>query len=165
VVREVAEGRAAIGVLATPSDGEADPWWPLLLGAEPETPRIVARLPFVDNESGRFEDLGAFAIARAGHEATGEDATLFALEIDAELSRARLRESLAKVGLKGEDVAAWAAPKAEATRLYLIEVAGFVAVDDGRLAELEAAVGKAIQRIVGLGAYALPIGAYPPKDR
>lgn len=165
VVREVAEGRAAVGVLAKPSDGEADPWWPLLLGAEPETPRVVARLPFVDNEAGRFEDLGAFAIARAVHEPTGEDRTLIALEIDAELSRARLRELLAKAGFEAEDVAVWAAPEAESTRLCLIEAAGHVAAGDGRFAELEAQVGKALQRIVGLGAYAVPVGAFAPARR
>lgn len=165
VVREVAQGRVAVGVVALPADGEADPWWPLLMGSEPNVPRVVARLPFVDNDAGRFEDLGALAIARVAHEPTGDDVTLFALETDTELSRARLREALTKAGLAGNDVAAWADPADEATRLHLVEVTGFVDADDGRLAEVEATAGKSIHRAVGLGGYAVPMGARARKAR
>ena len=165
VVREVAERRAAIGVLALPSDGEPDPWWPLLMGAEAETPRVVARLPFVDNAAGRFEDLGALAIARIGHEPTDEDATLFALELGPELSRARLRESMTKAGFEAEDVAAWSAAEDESARLALIEVRGHVGTDDRRFAELEAVIGKALPRIVRLGAFAIPIGTIAAQGR
>jgi chorismate mutase len=165
VVREVAERRAAIGVLALPSDGESDPWWPLLMGAEAETPRVVARLPFVDNAAGRFEDLGALAIARVAHEPTGEDSTLFALELGPELSRARLRESMAKAGFEAEDVAAWSASEDEGTRLALIEVRGHVGTDDRQFAELETVIGKALPRVVRLGAFAVPIGTIASQGR
>lgn len=165
VVREVAERRAAIGVLALPSDGEPEPWWPLLMGAEAETPRVVARLPFVDNAAGRFEDLGALAIARVAYEPTGEDATLFALELDQDLSRTRLRKSLAKAGFEAKDVAAWSAPKDESARLALIEVSGHVGTDDRRFAELEAVIGKALPRVVRLGSFAIPIGTIEAQDR
>ena len=158
VVREVAGGRAAIGVVALPADGETDPWWPLLMGSESNVPRIVARLPFVDNDAGRFEDLGALAIARVAHEPTGDDVTLFALETDTEMSRARLREALTKAGLMGNDVAAWADRADEATRLHLIEVTGFVAADDARFADVEATAGKSVHRAIGLGGYAIPMG-------
>ncbi len=161
VVREVAEGRATVGVLAMPADGEADPWWPSLLGSESGVPRVIVRLPFVDNDAGRFEDLRALVIARLPHEPTGEDATLFVVEADGELSRARLREAFNKADLPGSDVAVWTDPEAEDRRLHLVEIAGYVTADEGRLALVEAAVGKAMRRIVGLGGYAVPLGAAP----
>ncbi len=160
VLRDVVEGRAAVGLLALPVDGEAEPWWPLLMG-DTGVPRVVAKLPFVDNDAGRFENLGAFAVALVAPAPNGEDTTLLALETDAELSRSRLRELLAKTGLVAVDLAAWADAAAEATRLHLIEVDGAVTTGDARFAELETAAGKAI-RVVGLGGYARPLGRLGP---
>lgn len=156
VLRDVVEGRAAVGLLALPVDGEAEPWWPLLMGEG--APRVVAKLPFVDNDAGRFENLGAFAVARVAPAPNGEDTTLLVLETDAELSRSRMRELLAKAGLVAVDLAAWA-DAAGRTRLHLIEVDGAVTTNDARFAELE--TGKAI-RVVGLGGYARPLGRLGP---
>ncbi|MGH6719992.1 MAG: chorismate mutase [Alphaproteobacteria bacterium] len=161
VLREVADRRSAVGLVALPVDGEAEPWWPLLMG-EAGVPRVVARLPFVDNDAGRLENLGALAIARVAPVPSGEDVSLFALETEAELSRARLRDVLAKASFAAKDVAAWADPAADETRVHLIEIDGFLAVDDARFAELESATGKAIRRVVGLGGYARPLGLLGP---
>jgi len=164
VLREVTGGRAVIGVLAMPADGEPDPWWRHLVAEQPHVPRVVAALPFYDGGDGRFEKLRALAIARLPHEPSGDDATLLVLESDAELSRGRLREAFAKAELPATDIAAWTDPDAPANRLHLVEVATYLAAGDPRLATVQADLGRAAHRILGLGGYARPLvmpGARP----
>ena len=157
VVREVAQGHATIGVLAMPNDGQSDPWWPFLVASEAGAPRIVACLPFLANDAGRFEDLKALAIARAELQPTGDDVSLVAVEANLELSRARLRDILERAGLKTADMAVTEDANAPDQRLHLIRIEGFVESGDPRLAELQSLAGKAVRRVIGLGGYAAPI--------
>lgn len=157
VLREVTGGRAVIGVLAMPVDGEPDPWWRHLVAEQGSVPRVVACLPFCDGGDGRFEKLKALAVARMPYESSGEDATLLAMEADAELSRARLREAFAKAELPAVDTAAWNDPDAPSLRLHLVEVGTYLAPGDPRLAAVQADLGRSMQRIVGLGGYARPL--------
>jgi hypothetical protein len=158
VVREVAQGNATVGVLPMPVDGQDDPWWPFLLAEDAGVPRVVACLPFLANDAGRFEDLKALAIAKMEHEPTGEDVTLIAVEADPELSRARLGEFFEKSGLDAADVAATQHPSVPEARLHLVRIAGFIAPSEPRLESVAALAGKAVHRMVGLGGYAAPIG-------
>jgi len=151
VMREVSEGRATVGVLPFPEQGEAAPWWPMLLGAGPDEPRVFARLPFYEAASDRGATLSAVAIARVAPEATGEDRSLLVIETSEELSRARLTSALSAAGLLPVYIVD--APRSGAAR-YLAEIDGFIAGDDGRLAQFSAAVGPTLMHVVTLGAYA-----------
>ncbi len=151
VMREVSEGRATVGVLPFPEQGEAAPWWPMLLGAGPDEPRVFARLPFYEPASDRGATLSAVAIARVAPEATGEDRSLLVIETSEELSRARLTSSLSTAGLPPVYIVD--APRSGVAR-YLAEIDGFIAPNDGRLAQFAAAVGPSLMHVVTLGAYA-----------
>jgi len=151
VMREVSEGRATVGVLPFPEQGEAAPWWPMLLGAGPDEPRVFARLPFYEAASDRGATLSAVAIARVAPEATGEDRSLLVIETSEELSRARLTSALSAAGLPPVYIVD--APRSGVAR-YLAEIDGFIAGDDGRLAQFSAAVGPSLMHVVTLGAYA-----------
>lgn len=150
VMREVSEGRATVGVLPFPEQGERAPWWPMLFSAGPDEPRVFARLPFYEPMVDRGA-LAAVAIARVAPEPTGEDRTWLALEAGEQLSRARLTAALSAAGLPPVVIVDEAR---QGVLRYLAEVDGFVAADDGRLAQLSATLGPALLRIGSLGAYA-----------
>jgi chorismate mutase-like protein len=146
---------ATLGIMALPEEGEKESWWPLLASRSPDTPRIVARLPFVPNPRGRFAELGAYVIASSPPEESGDDRTLVVLQMsEASPSMARLSSLLGQVGLAGQVLAQYR--RDEGARV-LLELPGFVAEEDGRLAALVAADPAQIADAVVIGAYAVPL--------
>lgn len=128
VVRDVASGKATIGVVPAPAAGDA--WW-TLLGAK-DAPKVVAWLPFVT--SGKTK---AVAIARVAFEPSGSDRSLFVTEAGG-------ATVLKKAGLAARRTASDG-------KRDLIEVAGFVGEDDARLQDPK------LSRIVAIGGYAEPL--------
>lgn len=159
VLREVAEGRATVGVLPFPEEGEAAPWWPLVASTRTNEPKVISRLPFVAlaSAAGNRAQVSAVAIACLTPEETGDDRSLLTLEIAEELSRARLTHALASVGLPALLQVAGPSHGGQTGGLYLIETEGFVTFDDPRLAKLADTLGSALSRITVLGAYPAPI--------
>lgn len=156
VIRAVGEGRAAVGMLPMPREGDPDPWWPRLISTHVDAPRVIARLPFAARGNARGDGGDALAIGRGAQQQTGADRTFFAVERAAEIGRTRLLRLLASVGLACVFCAAW--PHPEGT-IALIELDGFVALADPRLAGLCAELGAALHRLVPFGGYALPLSA------
>lgn len=156
VLRTVSENTHTLGLLALPQEGEADPWWPHLASHAPGTPRIIGRLPFVDDSEGRLESLNAFVVARAEPEPSGEDVSLIALVVAPDaISRGRIGDMLQKANLAGRVLAASAS--AGGDQLLLLEVSGFVASGDSRLLAFLEAIGAATASAIPLGAYAVPV--------
>lgn len=150
---------ATLGIMALPEEGEKETWWPLLASRSPDTPRIVARLPFVPNPRGRFAELGAYVLASGLPEESGDDISLIVLQMnEASPSMARLSSLLAQVGLPGQAVAQHR--RNDDGARVLLEVPGFVSDGDPRLAALVAADAAQIQDAVVIGAYAVPL---PPE--
>ena len=158
VVRAVVDGTATVGVVPLPQDGEAEPWWPLLVGAGENAPSLVTRLPFIANDARPAEPEGALAIARLTQQPTGDDVSMFVVEADAEVSRDRLNEALKAVGLPASIVAVWRDAGNGETRLHLAQATDFLTPDDARFAALGEALAERILRIVPLGGYAVPLG-------
>jgi chorismate mutase-like protein len=158
VVRAVVNGTATVGVVPLPQDGEAEPWWPQLVGAGENTPSLVTRLPFIANDARPAEPEGALAIARLTQQPTGDDVSMFVVEADAEVSRDRLNEALKAAGLPASIVAVWRDASTGETRLHLAKAADFLTPDDARFAALGEALAERILRIVPLGGYAVPLG-------
>ena len=159
VIRAVIDGTATMGVLSLPQDGDPDPWWRTLLAVGDKMPHIVARLPFIENSVGRFENLSALAIAQMGQEKTGDDVSIIVAEATPEFSRASLTEAFTAHGLPANSVAVWDDSNAPAVRLHLIEIADFAERGDPRLAAVQAETGGQISRITQLGGYAAPLGS------
>ncbi len=157
VIRAVAEGSAAVGVLPLPLEDEPDPWWRMLITGGEHPPRIIARLPFIENPGGRFEHLGALAVACIEQEPTGDDVSLVAVEANAELSRASVRDAFAAAGLSATDSATWRDPESAGGRLHLIEIAEFVGPGDERLETVLRVLGSSAVGIIPLGGYAVPL--------
>lgn len=151
IVAGVADGTWTHGVLPYPEDGDERPWWAALWAAD--APRVVLRLPFAEPGNVRDRDALALVIARVSPEESGDDRSLAVLEADSEIRRGAIPGLLAEAGLVGELVCA----AGEGSNQYLVELAGFIAEGDVRLAELEKHAN--VERVRVIGAYPTPLAA------
>jgi|SRR5579859_2949253 chorismate mutase / prephenate dehydratase len=157
VLRAMTEGGASIGVLPIPQDGDSDPWWPHLVSADPQTPRVVARLPFGLPGNARAGGLQAFAIGRGEPESTGADRTLLVIDTSREISRTRLFSVLKAGGLEPNFLAAVAS--APETAANLIEFEGLLTAEHASLQKALVPLSSAVTGVSFLGSYARPLTA------
>ena len=155
-ISAVVDGRATVAVVPWPDSEDPNPWWPALLAVSERTPRVVARLPFVE-----FGEVGynrvALAVGCVAHEPTGEDDTLLNLGLPGPVSRGRLKDELEQVGLR--PVAFWSSMSAGDGEeiLQLVEIDGFVADGDERLGKLAERLGQEGVWTRSLGGFAKPL--------
>jgi chorismate mutase-like protein len=156
VIRAVAEGEATVGVLPAPQERGPEAWWRALASTDAATPRVVARLPFASRGNGRGAG-NALVIARVAVEETGADRSLVVVETVGDTSRARLCRLLDEAGLACTFFTA--DDDGHGGVVTLIEIEGFVAPDDTRLARFAALANGAVARTVAIGSYAIPLTA------
>jgi chorismate mutase/prephenate dehydratase len=154
VLAAVRANPSTIGVVPTPIESDATPWWPLLAGRDATLPNVVARLPFLDMPNARARGISAFVLARMEPEDSGDDRTLVSVEAITGLSRNRIAGALAKVGLPAFTSAL--DQVAGGVHHYLVELPGVLADGDERLLELGTALGLTSGRVAAIGAYAVP---------
>jgi chorismate mutase-like protein len=156
VIGGVVAGQAAAGVLPLPRERDPDPWWPHLLAADRDAPRVIARLPFGPRGNAR-DGSEALVIGHGGQQPTGGDRTLFAVETAA-VGRARIRGLLAALDL---GCTFCAAGDRAAGAVMLIELDGFVPLSDPRVEQFRRQLGAALHRLLPLGGYAVPLAGAP----
>jgi chorismate mutase / prephenate dehydratase len=156
VLREVSTNPTVLGVMPW-KNIERDTWWVHLAQGGEDVPKVLAALPFTNNDSGVFEDLNALVIGRADPEPSGQDISLFVVVTQNEVSRARLNEYLAKAGFDGHCLDTRSPAVEEGDWLHLFEVPDFIAKGDKRLTDFENLIGDSVIKTVILGAYAEPI--------
>ena len=151
VLSEVSEGRAAIGVLPCPGEGDDDPWWANL--AVRDGLRVCYRLPFTPPNGANSGGNGAeaLAIGRIAADATDDDRSLIVVETRETVSRTGLGQMMERVGLTGQPLASCQA----GAWFYLVEADGFMTDDDARIEELARLEG--VDRAILVGCYATPI--------
>ena len=151
-VSEVSAGLAGAAVLPMPADGEPDAaaWWTALMHRGDPRIHVVARLPFWAPRAEGAVDTQALVVCAAPPDPSGHDRSLLALELPAEVSRARLVTLMTTAGFTpGPTILRRRDPVMQA----LVEVDGFVRDDDVRLHTL-----PTLRPPVIVGAYAIPIG-------
>jgi len=156
VIGAVTEGRASVGILPMPQEGDRDPWWRHLLSEDDNAPRVIARLPFGARGNARSDGADALAIGPGTQLETGADRTFFAAESAADISRARFLGILSSLDLVCTLFASW--EHAEGA-VNLVEIDGFVLPSDPRLAAFRARLGTALYRLLPFGGYAVPLPA------
>jgi hypothetical protein len=154
VLAAVRANPSTIGVVPTPIESDATPWWPLLAGRDATLPNVVARLPFLNMPNARARGISAFVLARMEPEDSGDDRTLISVEAVTGLSRNRIAGALAKVGLPAFTSAL--DQVAGGVHHYLVELPGVLADGDERLRELGTALELTSGRVAAIGAYAVP---------
>jgi chorismate mutase len=156
VVRAVTENHATLGVLPVPESDDKDPWWRLLASDSEGTPRIIARVPFVSMEPALADGVEGLAIALAPQEDSGGDRSYLVVELPEPLSRDALSDQLTAAGFEVRDIKHWELPSDQP--LHLVEIEGFVAQDDGRLATLGETATNGL-KYWAIGGYAVPLTA------
>lgn len=160
VIRAVAERSVALGVLPMPRDGDADPWWRHLLSFQVEAPRVVARLPFGPRGNARSDNDDALVIGYGALQPSGRDRTLVATENAVEISRGRLVAAFQAAGLTCTFLVSFEDAQAANT---LVEIEGFVPLDNSRLVALRQRLGDDLYRLVAMGVYAAPLDIGAPR--
>ena len=158
VLNAVFSGAVTIGLLPIPAEDDVDPWWPKLIAGGDKLLRVIARVPFIENGNGRFEDLGALAVALTMPGMSGDDVSLFAVKATADFSRGSLQEAFVDAGLPAKAIAVWTESRSATSHLHLIEIADFIRPDDPRITSVADSHREQNIRIVDLGGYAVPIG-------
>ncbi len=153
VLRALAEGRATVGVVPFPVEG--DTWWQALALSGASAPRVMARLPFIGRGNGRGENGDALVVGHGDPDPTGADRSLIVIEAHRELSRARLIAALKGAGLPVTFFAAH--EPAGDVAWYLAELDDHVTPADPRLAGAVQPLGERVARLAHLGYYARPL--------
>lgn len=152
VLGEVADGRATLGVLPVPSEGDADPWWTNLNVRDGL--RISYRLPFSPTTDSATDNTPqALAFGRVPPESSGQDRSLIVIETREALSRAGVTGVAERVGIKGYPIASCTADM----HFQLLDAEGFITDDDARIDELKKL--SDVEQATVIGAYAAPIDA------
>jgi chorismate mutase / prephenate dehydratase len=150
VLTEVAAGRATVGVLPCPREGDSDPWWTNINVRDGL--RISYRLPFAPADGRTDGGTEALAIGRIVPEATGSDRSLIVVETQVALSRAGVTGLAERVGIKGHPIASCKA----GLHFQLLDAEGYIVEDDPRIGEL--ARLNDVAQVTVIGNYATPIG-------
>lgn len=156
VLREISTDEGKLGVLPWQNQ-ERDNWWVHLAQGGENIPKILAKLPFIPNQSGSLEDLNALVLGHVSPEPSGKDITLMVLMTQDEVSRARLNEQIEKAGLPGYCLDSRSPEVEEGDWLHLFEIPEFISEDDSRLGAFGELIGDGVIKMVILGAYAVPI--------
>jgi chorismate mutase / prephenate dehydratase len=162
VIGAVRGRESAIGVLPMPQADEPDPWWPDLIAAAEDAPRVVARLPFGPCGNARTNGAEALTIGFGSPQKSGVDRTLLALESTGSINRVQISKLLTATGL----ACTFLASDGCDNRINLIEVEGFVPISDPRIEGLRTRLCGTACRILPMGGYAVPLSrsALHPKD-
>ena len=151
VLNAVTRGKATVGILSMPREGERSPWWPQLLKAGERVPHVMGRLPFGDIGNVRDPKAQALVIGRAPNEPTGDDRSWVVLQLARPLPRPAVLK--AAKALKPD-------PRLCLSRAggreWLLDVAGFPGEIDAAIGALAEALGAQARSI---GSYAVPFRA------
>jgi chorismate mutase / prephenate dehydratase len=147
---DVADHSAAVAVLPMPreTDASRDAWWASLAHQEPRL-HVIARLPFWTARAEGAPVAQALVVAATPPDPSEHDRSVLAVELDGDVSRARLAQELTAAGLPPESMVLCRHPDGHAG-YALAEIDGYVGEQDPRLNGLS-------RRTVVLGAYAVPV--------
>jgi chorismate mutase / prephenate dehydratase len=152
-IAEVSAGTASVAVLPMPSETEPPraAWWTALLHRDSPRIHVVGRLPFWARRPEGAPGVQALVIAPAAPDPSGRDRSLLGLELDLDVSRARLTAAVTASGMVSGTVILRRDAGAQVAHA-LVEVEGYVAEDDVRLV----GIATVHRPPVVLGAYAVP---------
>jgi hypothetical protein len=151
-IAEVSAGNATAAVLPMPAEEESTAWWTALLHRDEPRIYVVARLPFWAPRPEGAPQVQALVVAAVAPDASSRDRALIGLELPPAISRARLAASMAAAGFAPGTIILRRDAGAQ-TAQALVDVEGYVADDDARLAALT----DLSRPPVVLGAYAVPV--------
>ena len=145
-IGDLATGAASIAILPLPSETEG--WWTMLL--HPDI-HVVGRLPFWTPRPEGSPAVQALVVAPFPPDPSEQDRSLLGLELNEDVSRARLTSALSAAGFTPGTMLLRRDHGVRVTH-GLVEVEGHVDAGDARLNAVAA------MRPLVLGGYAVPVG-------
>ena len=158
VVEAVRSQESSVGILPWPTRDDPDPWWRYMVSSSEDTPKVIARLPFIHGSNARGIGLEAAVICPIEQEPTGRDRSLLAVESDTEIGARRIEDALNSVGVSSAYIQNWHDPNRPPGWIYLIEAFGFIYPAGKQFPRFIDSIGKSAQRILHLGGYGTPLG-------
>ena len=160
VVEAVRNMDATVGVLPIPRPDDSKHWWRLLVSEAPETPRVIARLPFIPGDnSNHLEGLDALVICAVPLEETGRDHSYLCVEAEEDIGAGAIENAMSQAGLSIIFQQMIHDPDRPAAWVYLIEVGQFVDSEGRQMRRLMDGLGGRAKRVLHLGGYATPLDA------
>lgn len=150
-IQKIDVGEAGVAILPLFEQSE-ESWWTTLSSGEHNMLKIVAKLPFGIGEE-TFRAKEAFVISTVPFNPTGQDRTLFAIEMTSQASIASLRALFEEVGLEVHHV--WPAYNLSRIYFFAIELEGYVSMEDARIKAFQKAQEKNILVLRSIGGYAM----------
>ncbi len=157
VVAAVRDGSASVGVLPLPDEDDPEPWWRYLVSESPERARIVSRLPSIQIQPARSDELGALVIAGIEFEASGDDHSFLVFQAQEHISRGRLHTALTESGFAQFLYAAWRDEQHPVSWQHLVELKGYVAADDAAIQGMVVGFTPEIEKVYALGGFPVPL--------
>jgi len=166
----VSSGDAAAALLPPPWSAQERPWWPDVLGAAAsgDPIRINGALPFAPRPTGRpFPDM--VVVGPAPITPSGDDRSLFAVQLSEPISRDRLTAILTDAGLPPRAIDQWRPTAAVRDvgdlAMLLIETEGYAEEDDPRFAAVRASLPDVVDWVRRAGVYPCLLYTSPsPRD-
>ncbi len=159
VVEAVRNQDATVGILPMPRPDDERRWWPLMVSVAPDTPRVIARLPFIPQNPGQGPGAEALVICNVVQEETGRDHSFLAVESEEDIGFGVIKSALDQAGLTAVFHQLWHDPNRPAAWIYLVEISVFINAEGRRMQRLMDGLGQRVERVVHLGGYATPLDA------
>lgn len=150
-IRKINMHEAGVAVLPLFEHSE-ESWWTVLSSPEYSNLSIIAKLPFA-KPSDLLKSNEAFVVGTAFPEPTGNDCSLFAVEMSGPTSMTSLKALLEDSGLKVLSIL----PALNLSRVYLfaVELEGYITLDDDRMVLFHARNKTNIHLVRRIGGYAV----------
>ena len=158
VIEAVGSGEATVGILPMPRPDESEHWWQLLVTEVPDSPRIIARLPFIAGDNSPGAKLDALVVGIVGQEETGRDRSFLAVEAEQDIGLTVVENALGQAGFSAAFNQTLHDPDRHATWTYLVEIYGFIDPEGWQIQSLAGGLDERVMRLVHLGGYATPLG-------
>lgn len=154
---QVREQEATFAVLPWPADEQANPWWGYLLEETgDEGMRIMARLPLGDRTQNEPNpEYRALVVARLKYETSGLDRSFLAMDLEENISRARVIDKAKAQGMTPLSLHTCPGMR-PGRKLHLLEVDGYISPDDDIFQKLLRLFDDQEARGVCLGGYPVP---------
>lgn len=145
---------ASFAVLPWPELDDAAPWWVQLFAHADERPVITGSLPYGAEKAAHTGQGKALIVSKIAFMDSDDDISFIGLELEAGVSRARLREVFGAAGFEIMNLYNADSPYHDGAILYLAGVKGYVAADAAEIDDLK-------ERFSGGCLYCGVMGGYP----
>ncbi|MGQ0526739.1 MAG: chorismate mutase [Alphaproteobacteria bacterium] len=152
-VSSVYDDVMSFAVLPWPQDGEKAPWWPFLITNPGNSLKVICALPYDSESLERSHQQGkAVVISKTDFLESGDDNSFLGIEIDSNVSRTKIMDSLKAVDLT--PLSLYTLSDMSGITMHFTEVKGYV----GNTSDV---IGKLAAKFDGLHMRIRPLGGYP----